>query len=199
MEADVKARPELPASFADIDVGERCITDGLPLLPFVYNNNYQILQTPDHVVILHEMYQELRIIPLDGRPHIPQGVGQWFGDSRGRWDGDTLVVETRNFADKAHYVWAARWRAARPTLRLVERFTRVDGDTIDYQFTVEDPAMFVRPFTAVIPFSRNQGALGATAGAIYEYACHEGNYSIVNILNGARTQEKAASAGKPRE
>jgi len=186
-----KARPELPASYEDIDVGERCITDGIPLYPFVYNNNYQIVQTPDHVAIFHEMYQELRIIPLDGRPHLEQGLGQWFGDSRGRWEGNTLVVDTTNFADKTHFVWGARWRASRPTLHLIERFTRVDADTIDYQFTIEDPAMFVRPFTAVIPFSKNQGALGATQGQIYEYACHEGNYAIVNILNGARAQEKA--------
>ena len=198
-EAAAKARPERPASFADIDVGERCITDGLPLVPFVYNNNYQILQTPDHVAILHEMYQELRIIPLDGRPHVPQGLGQWFGDSRGRWEGNTLVVDTTNFADKLHMVWGARWRAARPTLHLIERFTRVDANTIDYQFTIEDPAMFVRPFTGVVPFSRNQGSLGATEGQVYEYACHEGNYSIVNVLNGARVQERTAANDADRK
>jgi hypothetical protein len=193
VEAAAKAGSALPASFEDIDVGERCITDGLPMLPFVYNNNYQIVQTPGYVAILHEMYQEMRIIPLDGRPHLPKDIAQWFGDSRGRWDGDTLVVDTTNFVDKKQQVWAAGWRAARPTLHLIERFTRVDADTIDYQFTVEDPAMFVRPFTGVLPFSRNQGALGATAGRLYEYACHEGNYAIVNILSGARAQEKAVA------
>jgi hypothetical protein len=190
--AAAKAKPPLPTSYEDIDVGERCITDGLPLMPFVYNNNYQILQTPDHVAILHEMYQEVRIILLDGRPHLGAGIGLWFGDSRGHWEGNTLVVETTNFADKAGYVWGARWRASRPTLRLVERFTRTDAQTIDYQFTIHDPAMFVRPWTAAVPFSRNQGALGATEGQLFEYACHEGNYSIVNILNGARVQERNA-------
>jgi hypothetical protein len=192
-EAAAKARPPLPLSHEDIDVGERCITDGLPLFPFVYNNNYQIVQTPDHVAILHEMYQEMRIIPLDGRPHIDASIGQWFGDSRGHWEGNTLVVDTTNFADKSNQLWGARWRASRPTLHLVERFTRVDANTFNYQFTMEDPAMFVKPFTAVIPFSMNAGSLGATEGQVYEYACHEGNYSIVNILNGARAQERAAA------
>jgi len=182
----------------EIDTGERCLTDGLPFVPYFYNNNYQILQTPQHVAILHEMYQEVRIIPLDGRPHVGPNVGQWLGDARGHWDGDTLVIETTNFDDKTHYRWAEDWRASRPTLHLVERFTRVDEETIDYQFTVTDPTMFTRPWTAAAPLWANRAA-GATIGQLYEYACHEGNYAMVNVLSGARAQEKAAAEGPSTE
>jgi hypothetical protein len=172
---------------ADLDTGERCLTDGVPVYFNGYNNNYQIFQTPDHVAILHEYFHEVRIIPLDGRPHVH--VAQWLGDGRGRWEGDTLVVETVKFAEKGPYIWAAAWRASRATTRLVERFTR-RADTIDYSFTWEDPTMFTQPWTARWPLSR-QAAIGVTEGPLYEYACHEGNYAITNVLKGARAKEKS--------
>ena len=182
-------------SWLDMDTGERCLTDGLPMVPTQgYNMNYRILQTAGYVVILHEMFHEFRIIPLDGRPHLGQQIGQWLGDPRGHWEGDTLVVETTNFADKTHYWWAEAWRASRPSLRLVERFTRIDEDTIDYQFTMYDPESFTRPWTAMIPMTTNQAERGVTVGEMFEYACHEGNYSLPNILGGARAAEEAAKA-----
>jgi hypothetical protein len=181
-------------SWLDMDTGERCLTDGLPMVPAQgYNMNYRILQTAGYVAILHEMFHEFRIIPLDGRPHLDGRVGQWLGDSRGRWEGDTLVVETTNFADKSGYWWAQAWRASRPSLRLVERFTRVDDDTIDYQFTMDDPESFERPWTAMIPLTTNQAERGVTVGEMFEYACHEGNYSLPNMLRGVRAAEGEAS------
>jgi len=179
-------------SASDLDTGERCLTDGLAMVPLQgYNMNYQILQTPRYVAILHEMFHDVRIIPTDGRPHVGQNIRQWLGDPRGRWEDNTLIVETANFADKASYWWSASWRASRPSLRLVERFTRVDAETINYQFTMDDPTMFSRPWTAAVPMTTNQAARGVTTGRLYEYACHEGNYSIVNVLSGARAREKA--------
>jgi hypothetical protein len=162
---------------------ERCITRGLPMVPGPYNNNYQIMQTPGYVVILHEMIHDARIIPIDGRPHVGANIRQWFGDSRGRWQGDTLVVETTNFTDKWSY------RGSTEKLRLTERFTRTDAGTVSYEFTIDDPATFSSRWTAAIPMT-------ATDELIYEYACHEGNYGMVNLLNGARVQEKAATPEK---
>ncbi|MCZ6659519.1 MAG: hypothetical protein O7C67_19715 [Gammaproteobacteria bacterium] len=182
--------------FLDLDTGERCISDGITMAPLQpYNMNFQILQTPDYLAIVQEMYHEYRIIPLDGRPHIDERVGQWLGDGRGRWEGDTLVVETTRFADKSHYYWAWPWRSARPTLRLVERFTRTDSRTIDYRFTVDDPVMFTRPWTASSPMTTDQASRGVTAGALYEYACHEGNYALPNVLRGARAEAQRAQSG----
>jgi hypothetical protein len=175
-------------TYRDFDTGERCITDGLPIYFGGYNNNYQIFQTREFVAILHEYYHEARIIPLDGRPH--DGISQWAGDGRGHWEGDTLVVETTQFADKGHYEWAAAWRAARSTTRLVERFTR-KANSIEYQFTWEDPSMFRHPWTARWPLSR-QADIGVTEGPIYEYSCHEGNYALQNVLSGARAKEREA-------
>ncbi len=170
-------------SWEDRSLWERCITRGLPMVPGPYNNNYQILQTPGYVVILHEMIHDARIIPLDGRPHVGQNVRQWFGDSRGRWEGATLVVETTNFSDKWSY------RGSTEKLRLIERFTRMDNGTVKYEFTIDDPATFTKKWTAVIP-------MASTDELIYEYACHEGNYGMVNLLSGARVQEKTAGEGK---
>jgi len=181
-------------SWVDLDTGERCLTDGMPLPYWTgYNNNYQLFQSRDYVVILAEMFRDRRIIPLDGRPH--GSVPQWLGDARGRWEGDTLVVETTGFADKAHYWWASAWRASRPTMRLTERFTRVNAETIDYQFTMDDPAMFTRPWTAAFPLTTNQASRGVTVGQLYEYACHEGNYALPNVLAGARAKDVAAEKG----
>ena len=183
-------------SYTDLDTGERCITDGLPnMLPLQpYNMNMRIFQTSGQVVMLHEMYHELRVIPLDGRP--PNGIAQWTGEARGRWEGDTLVVETVNFVDKPETYWSAPWRAARPSLRLVERFTRVGPETIDYTFTLEDPLSFTRLWTAAALMTTDQAARGVTAGEMWEYACHEGNHAMINILGGARAEEAAAPAGR---
>lgn len=188
-------RPQGPFdSWVDLDTGERCLTDGLAMVPLQsYNMNYHVLQTPGYLVIQHEMFHDFRIIPTDGRPHVGNGIRQWLGDARGRWEGSTLVVETTNFADKTSYRWATPWRASRTSLRLVERFTRLDGDTIDYQVTIEDPTMFARPWTAAVPMSKNQTERGVTAGRLYEYACHEGNHSMLNVLRGARAGERAAA------
>jgi hypothetical protein len=187
-------RPQGPFdSWVDLDTGERCLTDGLAMVPLQqYNMNYQLLQSPRYLVIQHEMFHDFRIIPTDGRPHVGIGIRQWLGDSRGHWEGNTLVVETTNFADKTHYRWSSPWRASRPTLRLVERFTRLDADTIDYRVTIEDPTMFARPWTAAVPMSKNQSERGVTTGRLYEYACHEGNHSMINVLSGARAVERAA-------
>jgi hypothetical protein len=158
---------------------ERCITRTLPRLPDLYNNNYLIVQTPGYVVILMEMIHDARIIPLDGRPHLAQHIRQWHGDSRGRWDGNTLVVDTTNFTDKTNF------RGSAENLHLVERFTRVDADTINYEFTIDDPSTFTRPWTAAIPLTK-------TEGLIYEYACHEGNDGLADILSVTRAVENAA-------
>ena len=177
-------------TWEDADTGERCLTDGLPLVPLQgYNMNYHILQSPGWVVILNEMFHEYRVIPVDGRAHLDEDVGQLLGDARGTWEGDTLVVETTNFSDKRHFLWRATWRAARPGLHLVERFTRVDDETVDYEFTMTDPEMFTRPWTASVPMTTNQASRGVTSGPMYEYACHEGNYGLLNIMRGARVEE----------
>ena len=177
-------------SWDDADTGERCLTDGLPFVPLQgYNMNYHILQSSGWVAILNEMFHEYRMISTDGRRHAGAAIGQWLGDARGRWEGDTLVVETTNFADKSRYLWRATWRAARPSLHLVERFTRVDAETLDYEFTMTDPEMFTQPWTARVPMTTNHASRGVTSGPIYEYACHEGNYGLHNILRGARIQE----------
>jgi hypothetical protein len=179
-DARAAARKRSPADGPeDRSLAERCIlwpTAGPPMLPSGYNNNYQILQTPGYVVILIEMIHDVRMIPLDGRPHAPQEVRQWMGDSRGRWDGNTLVVTTTNFTGQTNF------RGSSEKLRLVERFTRSDADTINYEFTVEDPSSFTKPWTAMIPMTK-------TDGPIYEYACHEGNYGMTNLLSGARAEE----------
>jgi hypothetical protein len=163
-------------------LSERCIIwphEGPPLIPPVYNNIYQIFQTPGYVVIHQEMTHNARIIPLDGRPHISPNIRQWSGDSRGRWEGQTLVVETTNLTDRT------RFQGSTEALHVIERFTRVDAETVRYEFTVEDPKTWTRPWTAEIPMMR-------TEDFIYEYACHEGNYDLANILRAARTLEQAA-------
>ena len=151
--------------------------------------NYLILQTPDYVVLQVEMIHDTRIIPLDGRPHLQTGIHQWLGDSRGYWEGDTLVVETTNFTDKAEQRTAIGSYflsfSGGGHSRLVERFTRIDADTLDYRFTVTDPTVDTSPWTASIPMRKTEDAL-------FEYACHEGNYAMGNILAGARAEENAA-------
>src|SRR5689334_17267797 len=171
-----------PAGPEDRNLWERCIlgTAGPPIVPGPYNNNFQLFQTRDYVVILNEMIHDARIIPLDGRPHLPSHIRQWMGDSRGRWEGKTLVVDTTNFTGKTNF------RGSGEGLHLVERFTRMDAGTLLYEFTVEDPASFTRPWKAAIPMTR-------TDDLIYEYACHESNYGMFNMLNAARAEEKGGT------
>ena len=165
----------------DRSLSERCIMGfnaGPPITPAGYNQNVQIFQTPDHVVLLNEMVHTARIVPLDGRPHGT--LPQWTGDSRGRWEGNTLVVETTNFLRETSF------RDSTANLHLVERLTRVDPDTLLYEFTVSDPTTWTRPWTAQIPMRRSELPL-------FEYACHEGNYGMEGTLSGARAIEKAAA------
>jgi len=147
--------------------------------PRAYNNNVQVFQTSGYVVLLTEMVHDARIVPLDGRPH--GSIRQWNGESRGRWEGDTLVIDTTNFYNKTAF---SERQGSTPDMHLVERFRRVDADTLLYEFTVDDAATWTRPWTAVIPMTQSQDR-------IYEYACHEGNYGMVGILAGARAEEKA--------
>ncbi len=183
-------------SWLDRNSWERCISRTLPvqMIPNLYNNNYQILQTPTHVVIQIEMIHETRIIPIDGRPHTSDRIRQWLGDSRGHWEGDTLVVETVHFHDRLDggdyqpsHILQTGHRGPGDTLRIVERFTRVDAGLIDYRFTVEDPATYTQPYTVAIPFRWRENQ-----DPIYEYACHEGNYGMLNLLTGARANEPLA-------
>lgn len=171
-------------SYLDRNATDRCIMyHGVPPLPSGYNNTYQIVQTPGLVAILDEEIHHVRLIPLDGRPHLNPDVRRWNGDSRGRWEGNTLVVDTTNFNDKTNL----RYQGTSST-HAVERFTRVSEFLIDYQYTIADPATFTRPFTVSIPMPRRDDKL-------YEYACHEGNHAIVGILMGARAKEAAARKG----
>ena len=176
----------------DFHLYDRCLTRGLPgsMMPGFYNHNYNILQTPDHVVIQVEMIHDSRIIPLDGRPHVDPSIQQWLGNSRGRWEGDTLVVETTNLsakADEQRVEMANVVFGISAHARIVERFTRLDADTIDYRITVIDPTVYESAWTAAIP-------MVAIAGPLFEYACHEGNYALRNMLAGARADEAAAAA-----
>ena len=181
----------------DRGLAERCIlgfAHGPPLLPGGitggYNQNIQLFQTPDHVVIFNEMVHDARIVPLDGRAHLPERVRQWNGDARGHWEGDTLVIESANFSDKRESFSPTVGNAvgSGAMLHLTERLTRVSGDTLRYEYTVRDPATFSQPFTAAIP-------LRLSEGPVFEYACHEGNYGLRNILAGARADERAAAEG----
>jgi len=179
----------------DRPLAERCLlwpTAGPPMLPGAYNNNYQIVQAPGNVTILVEMIHDARIIPTDGRPHLPQNIRQWMGDPRGHWEGNTLVVETTNFTEKTSDVGAGMqrttFRGSDDRLRLMERFTRVDADTLLYEFTVDDATAFTRPWTAQIPMTRSTSPL-------FEYACHEGNYAMTGVLAGARAEEKKGEKG----
>ena len=154
--------------------------------------NHQIFQTPSDVVILHEMYQQRRIIPIDGRPWT--GLPNWNGEPRGRWEGDTLVVESLHFPDRAQDRFRHIWRGPAATLHVVERFTRVDAETIDYEVTITDPARFSQPWTVRFTLSTDQVGRGVTPGPLFEYSCHEGNYAIVNVLRGARVDDAPTRA-----
>ena len=174
-------------SWEDRRLAERCIIyRGIPAMPTLYNNNYQIAQTPKYVVIFQEHIHDVRVIPIDGRSHLDDGVRQWLGDSRGHWEGETLVVETTNFHDKA--LIRGFNGDLGESLRVIERFTRVNADSIDYQFTVIDPTTWTRPWSGSLPMTR-------TEGLVYEYACHEGNRGMLNLLAGARVEELGAQSG----
>jgi hypothetical protein len=160
-------------------LAERCIiwaSTGPPMIPTAYNNNIQIVQAPGQVAILVEMIHDARIVPLDGRAHLPQGIRQLKGDSRGHWEGDTLVVETTNLTNRTAF------RGASENMRVTERFRRIDAITLLYQFTINDPETFTQPWTAEIPLTK-------TDGSIFEYACHEGNYAMTGGLAGGRAEE----------
>ncbi len=166
---------------------ERCLLFGatVPMLPEPYNNNYSILQTPGYVTILVEMNHDVRVIPLDGRPHLSKKIQQWTGDSRGRWEGDTLVVETTNlkFNDKSRFGVGFLGGLSDQNLRIVERFTRADATTLTYQATIEDPTVFTRSWTI-------EQSMDRTKGPLFEVACHEGNYGMGFILAGTRAEER---------
>ena len=165
------------------ELDDRCMIfagAGPPMLPQSYNSNYQIVQTSGYVMILFEMAHDVRIIPLDGRPHVPAAVQQWIGDSRGRWDGDTLVIETTNFNGKNPL------RGSSDHMRVTERLTRVDADTIRYRFTIDDESTWTRPWSAELLMRK-------ATGPLFEHACHEGNYGLYNTLAGARLEEKRAA------
>jgi hypothetical protein len=178
-------------------LADRCLVSfgsnaGPPMLPnYFYNNNYTIVQTKDHVMILSEMVNDVRMIRMNDTKHAPSSVKRWFGDSIGRWEGDTLVVETTNFhplqLEQTSILWA--YRGASENLKVTERFTRTGPDTIVYRFTMEDPETFTAPFTGELPFTRIDEM-------IYEYACHEGNYAMSNILSGERSKEREAAQKK---
>ena len=197
-----KARAERAAAVARFNAGMpngpeemsfpvRCVirTDLPPYLPTIYNNNFQIYQSPGYVAIAPEMIHSARIIPLDGRPHLGRNLRQWLGNTRGHWEGATLVVETTNFRTDE----GALFQGADPaTYRITERFTRVDADSLNYEFTVEDPKTWTKPWTARIPWTKID-----PAEQMYEYACHEDNYDIVHLLSGARTREKNGETVTP--
>jgi hypothetical protein len=180
----------------EMGLSERCLWyRGIGhISPTGYNNNYQFFQTPDHVVILQEHIHDVRYVPLDGRPHLPATIRQYAGDSRGHWDGDTLVVETTNIRE----AFIRRWNLPQHSMgrgdlsgqvTLVERFTRTGPDTLDYQFTVDDPETWTLPWSGALPMAR-------TDGPIHEFACHEGNHGMFNMLAGSRADERVATAGR---
>ena len=177
-------------SYEDRSLYDRCITRGLPgsMMPAIYGNTYQIVQGPGYVSIIYEMIHEIRVIPLDGRPHAASTLRSHMGDARGRWEGDTLVVETTNFREESVY------RNANPaTLRLIERFTRTGPETVKWSVTVNDPSTWTSPWTFSMPLTRDE------SGPVLEYSCHEGNHGLRNILSGARAEEKAAADAAQRK
>jgi hypothetical protein len=178
----------------DLGLFERCIlgiNSGPPMVPSVYNNNVQVLQTPRYVVLLNEMIHDARIVPIDGRPPVAARIRQWMGDSRGHWEGDTLVIVTANFTDKASFngdfLGRGRHGGSGKAFRVIERFRRLGPETLRYEFTVEDLTWWTRPWSAVLPMT-------ATEGPLFEFACHEGNRSMAGMLAGARAQERTAQA-----
>jgi len=178
--ADAAARPAIPRGPEDRSLSERCITFGVPRTQPAYMSYYQIVQSRDAVVFRMETIHDARVIYMDDRPHPGKTIRHWLGDSRGRWEGDTLVVDTTNFSPKSNF------RGSHENLHLIERFTRVSPDRLEYAFTVSDDTTWTRPWSAMIPLQRS-------SEPIYEYACHEGNLGLAGILTGARADERAES------
>ncbi len=184
-------------TWEDRHIWERCVTrGGMPnaMFPRSYNNNFQIFQSPGWVAILHEQVHEARLIPLDDRPDVSANIGEWNGVARGHWEGDTLVVTTTNIHPKVSALqpWS-NFNSANGSgggMRLVERFTRTDAETLEYEIDVHDPTMYTRPWTVAYPFENLDDA-------IYEYACHEGNYGVIHTLSGARARDREAASGQP--
>jgi|SRR5579871_1465153 len=173
-----------PDSYEDLSLGVRCITFGSPRLGAGYNSYYQIFQSANKVAIQMEMAHDARIIPLDGSPHPPANVKLWLGDSRGHWEGDTLVVDTTNYK-------AGAFMNSSDKLHVIERFTRTAPDVMQYKVTIDDPETWTKPWTAMIPLRHSKDA-------IYEYACHEGNYGMADILSGARAEDRAEAEAAKR-
>ena len=175
-------------SYTDRSLYDRCITRGIAgsVLPVIYNNGNFIVQAPGYVAFVNEMIHETRIIPLDGRPHVAADIKLWMGDSRGRFEGDTLVVETTNLTDRTGIGLNGGGGRHSDALKVTERFTRIDKDTIAYSMTIDDPKTWTQPWTMQFPLERDDEY------GMYEYACHEGNYAMFNILSGARADERAA-------
>jgi hypothetical protein len=173
-------------SWEDRSLYDRCITRGVPgsMMPAIYGNSYRIQQAPGFVTITYEMLPDTRVIPLDGRPHLPSTMRQYLGDARGHWEGDTLVVETTNFTDKTAY------RGSSEYLRLIERFTPIGPDTIEWSVTLDDPHTWARPWTFAMNLTHDEGE------PPFEYACHEGNYGLRNVLSAARAEEREKEKGK---
>jgi hypothetical protein len=196
------AQPFLPEGPESVGLSERCLVGfnaGPPLSPSAYNNNLRIVQSRDHVLLVTEMVHDARIVPLDGRPHLPAGMSRWSGDSRGRWEGDTLVIETERFTDKTPtFQLPFSFENALDTgaigsaagMRLVERITPIAEGRLRYEYTLDDPTTFTRPFTVAIP-------MRASRERMFEYACHEGNYAMGGMLRGARQLEAEASTAAP--
>jgi hypothetical protein len=184
----------LPASYTNFTNYDRCLTRGLvgSIVPVIYGNGTQIVQAPGVVVIRNEMIHEARVIPLDGSAHAGEGVHLWMGDSRGRFDGDTLVIETTNFTDRTGLGGNGNGAVHSESLTLVERLRRVDANTLRYEFTVNDPETYTRPWTVTFDLDSKPGY------EIYEYACHEGNYGLANMLSAARAEERAAAESTKR-
>ena len=172
----------------DLGLWDRCITRGMPsaIFPTVYNANIRIMQGPGFVAITYEMIHDTRIIPTDARPHAGSAIQQYFGDSRGHWDGDTLVVDVTNFTQKTNY------RGSSDALHLVERFTRTQAGTLRYEVTVDDANTWARPWTAALDLQRQ-------TQSIFEYACHEGNYGELNMLRSSRAADERAAGGLPKK
>jgi hypothetical protein len=179
-------------SYTDRSNYDRCITRGIAgsVLPVIYNNGNQIIQSPGYVAIVNEMIHETRVVPLDGRPHVGGDIKMWLGDSRGHWDGDTLVVETTNLTDRTAIGVNGGGTRHSTKIKVTERYTRVDADTMDYQMTIDDPETWTAPWTMQFPLERDDEY------GMFEYACHEGNLAMFNILSGARADERAAAAKK---
>ena len=170
-------------SYEDRSMYDRCITRGLPgsMMPAIYGNSYRIVQTPDAIAIQYEMIHETRIVPLDNRPHVGQRLRLWLGDARGHFDGDTLVVETTNFTNRTHFGYNNRYNSERE--KITERFTPIAPGKLNWQVTIDDPEVWTRPWTFAMTLTRDDSS------PIFEYACHEGNYGLRDILSGARSED----------